>query len=152
MSTAEPEPPPGPGASPAPAEADEWAARRARALRAARGALAGALLLEATTVLFVPRAIAPVSDPGLTGGRLAVLLTVAGLLVVASGVQRRSWGLGFGSVLQVAVVATGVLLPAMYALGAVFGAVWLYLLKVRRDLIRATAGPTPDPAAGPTAP
>lgn len=132
------------GADPAPGEpgAAVWEARRTRAMRAARGALAGALILEAITVLFVPRAIAPVGGPGLTGGRLAVLLTLAGLLIVASGVQRRRWGLGFGSVLQLAVVATGVLLPAMYVLGIVFGAVWVYLLKVRRDLVRATAGPT----------
>ena len=34
-------------------------ARRARAERAVRGTLSGALILEALTVLFVPRAIAP---------------------------------------------------------------------------------------------
>ena len=123
----------------------ELEARRVRAMRAVRGALAGALLLEAIAVLFVPRAIAPLDDgPGLTGGRLAVLLTVAGLLVVASGLQRRRAGLAIGSALQVAVIATGVLLPAMYVLGVIFAAAWLYLLKVRRDLTRATA-PPPTP-------
>jgi Protein of unknown function (DUF4233) len=123
-------------------DAGEWEARRGRAMRAARGALAGALMLEAIAVLFVPRAIAPLDDgPGLTGGRLAVLLTLAVLLLVASGLQRRRAGLVLGSVLQVAVIATGVLLTAMYVLGLIFAAAWLYLLKVRQDLTRATAPP-----------
>ena len=130
---------------PGPADAE---ARRARAMRAARGALAGALMLEAIAVLFVPRAIAPLDDVGLTGGRLAVLLTLAGLLLLASGLQRSRAGLVLGSVLQLAVIATGVLLTAMYVLGVIFAAAWLYLLKVRRDLTRATA-PPPTPSPGP---
>jgi hypothetical protein len=31
----------------------------------------------------------------------------------------------------------------MYVLGLVFAAAWVYLLRVRRDLARATAGPNP---------
>jgi hypothetical protein len=111
-------------------------------MRAVRGALAGALVLEAIAVLFVPRALAPLDDRGLSGGRLAVLLAVAAALVVASGLQRRRGGLAVGSLLQLAVIATGVLLPTMYVLGVVFALVWLYLLKVRRDVARAT-GPAP---------
>jgi hypothetical protein len=125
-------------AMPGEAAADERA-RRARAERAARGMLSAALCLEAITVLFVPRAIAPVSEAGLTGGRLAVLLSLAGALLLAAGLQRSRIGLVLGSVLQVAVIATGVLVGAMYVLGLIFGAVWLYLLRVRRDL--TAAGP-----------
>ena len=119
------------------------AARRARVERAVRGALAAALCLEALTVLFVPRAIAPVSDSGLTGGRLAVLLVLAAALLVAAGLQRSRAGIALGSVLQVAVLATGVLSAAMYALGLLFGSVWIYLLRVRRELTGAGRPPTP---------
>lgn len=108
--------------------------REARVARAVRGALAAALLLEAVTVLFVPRAIAQVGD-GLTAGRLAVLLTLAGLLLVAAGLQRRRAGLILGSVLQLALIATGLLTPVMYVLGALFGLVWIFLLRLRRDLL-----------------
>jgi len=124
--------------------------RRERAARAVRGALAAALCLEALTVLFVPRAIAPVGGTGLTGGRLAVLLALAGALIVAAGLQRRRAGLVLGSVLQLAVLATGVLVGAMYVLGLLFGGVWLYLLRVRRELTGGAAGPPggPAPAGG----
>lgn len=119
------------------------AARRARAARAVRGTLTAALCLEALTVLFVPRAIAPVSAGGLTGARLAVLLGLAAALLVAAGLQRFRAGVVLGSVLQVAVLATGVLSSAMYVLGVLFGAVWIYLLRVRRELTGAGPASTP---------
>ncbi len=59
-----------------------------RAGRALGGAAAAILLLEGIAVLFVPRGIAP-SGPGLTGGRLAYLIVLAMLLLLASGLQRR---------------------------------------------------------------
>jgi hypothetical protein len=108
-------------------------AAESRAARAVRGAFAATLCLEAVTVLFVPRAIAQVG-PGLTAARLALLLALAGLLILTAFLQRWRAGLVAGSVLQVAVVATGLLTGAMYAVGALFLLVWLYLLRLRRDL------------------
>ncbi|MEN3356562.1 MAG: hypothetical protein V7637_544 [Mycobacteriales bacterium] len=122
------------GPGPTPARPGEAAERRARAERAVRGAFAATLALEAIMMLFVPRAIAQ-SGPGLTTGRLTVLLGLAGVLLAAAGLQRRRFGLPLGSALQLAVVATGVLAPAMYVLGAIFGLVWIYLLRVRRDVL-----------------
>lgn len=138
--------------NPPPAAADEPAAggagpggdRRARVERAVRGTLSGALILEALMVLFVPRAIAPLEGGGLTGARLAFLLGLAGALVVAAALQRSRVGLVLGSVLQLPVIATGLLVTVMYVLGLLFTGVWLYLLRVRRDLL----GPTPPPAGG----
>lgn len=120
------------------------AAGRRRTERAVRGMLAAALCLEALTVLFVPRAIAPVSGGGLSGGRIAVLLGLAAALLLAAGLQRSRAGIVLGSVLQVAVLATGVLSAAMYVLGLLFGAVWIYLLRVRRELTGA-GRPAPTP-------
>ncbi len=126
----------------APDRASDGAARRARAERAVRGALAAALCLEALAVLLVPRAVAPVSDGGLGGGQLAVLLGLVAALLLAAGLQRSRAGLVLGSVLQLAVLATGVLTGAMYVVGLLFSAVWVYLLWVRRELT-GTGSPMP---------
>jgi hypothetical protein len=119
---------PGPDAAPDPA------AVYARRARAVRGVFAGTLTLEALTVLFVPRAIAQFGA-GLTGVRLGLLLGLAGLLLVVAFSQRRRWGVAAGTVLQVGLLGCGVLTAAMYALGAVFGLIWIYLLRMRRDLL-----------------
>jgi hypothetical protein len=118
-------------------------ARRARVERALRGTLSGALILEALMVLFVPRAIAPLDDAGLTGGRLAFLLGLSAALLVAAALQRRRIGLVLGTVLQLPVIATGVLIGVMFVLGALFAGLWVYMLYARRDLL----GPARPPAA-----
>jgi hypothetical protein len=112
--------------------------------RAIRGAFAATLSLEALTVLFVPRAIAQFGE-GLTATRLALVLTLSGLLLVAAFGQRRRLGLVLGSLLQPAVIATGLLTGAMYVLGALFAAVWIYLLRVRRNLLGGGGPPLPPP-------
>jgi hypothetical protein len=126
--------PPTPG-GPQPGEAGSGTgsgeAARQRARRAVHGALAATLGLEALTVLFVPRAIAQ-SGAGLTAVRLAVLLGLAGLLIVGAVLQRHRVGLALGSVLQLGVIATGVFTSAMYVLGGLFALIWIYLLRIRR--------------------
>ena len=106
-----------------------------------RGAFAATLCLEALTVLFVPRAIAQVGA-GLTTARLAFALGLAGALLVTAFLQRSRVGLALGSVLQLGVVATGLLTGAMYVVGALFALIWVYLLRVRRELTRR-GGPLP---------
>ncbi len=58
---------------------------------------------------------------GIAGG---VLAGAAVLLAMVVGRPRQGWALVAGSVLQVAVIAAGVVVPAMFALGAVFAALW----------------------------
>ena len=48
-----------------------------------------------------------------------------------------------GTVLQLPVIAAGFLVGAMFVLGLIFAGVWLYLLRVRQDLL----GPARPPAA-----
>jgi len=128
-----------------------------RAARALRGAAAAVLVLEGIAVLFVPRGIAQ-SGPGLTGPRLTVLLVLAVLLILAAGVQRRPAGLVIGSVLQVALLATGLLNSVMWIVAGAFVLIWLYLLQVRKELIGTPFGAVrvPEPGNGdegePTAP
>jgi hypothetical protein len=113
-----------------------------RAGRALGGAAAAILLLEGIAVLFVPRGIAQ-SGSGLTGFRLSVLIALALLLILASGVQRRPKGLVIGTVLQVPLLLTGLLGSAMWLVGGVFVLIWAYLLQIRKEMLGSPFGPAP---------
>ena len=66
---------------------------------------------------------------GVTGGVLAaVALVIAGLV----GRPGQGWAVAGGTVLQVAVIATGVVVPVMYALGVIFAALWLTAIWLGR--------------------
>jgi hypothetical protein len=106
---------------------------------AVRGMLAAALILEGITVLFVPQTIARIGAGGLSGTRLVLLLVLAAALFVAAGIQKRRAGLILGSALQVPIIATGLMVAAMYFLGLLFAGVWVYLLWVRQEILRAAA-------------
>ena len=116
------------------------AADPVRAGRALGGAAAAILLLEGIAVLFVPRGIAQSGD-GLTGFRLTVLIVLAVLLILASGLQRRPQGLVIGTVLQVPLLLTGLLGSAMWLVGGLFVLIWAYLLQIRKDLLGSAFGP-----------
>jgi hypothetical protein len=118
-----------------------------RAGRALGGAGAAILLLEGIAVLFVPRGIAQSGD-GLTGFRLTVLIVLAVLLVLASGLQRRPQGLVIGTVLQVPLLLTGIFGSAMWLVGGVFVLIWAYLLQIRKELLGAPFGPPPETGPG----
>lgn len=107
-----------------------------RTVKAVRGVFAATLTLEALTVLFVPRAVAQ-SGSGLTTTKLVLLFVLAGLLIVAAALIRRPAGLVLGSILQLGLIACGVMTGAMYVLGVIFGAIWLYELHIRRVLLNA---------------
>ncbi len=119
--------------------------------RALGGAAAAVLVLEGIAVLFVPRGIAQTGE-GLGAVRLTLLLVLAAVLILASGIQRRERGLLIGTALQVPLLATGLMNSAMWFVAGAFVLVWLYLLQVRKQLIGSTFGPVPvtgpDDAAG----
>jgi hypothetical protein len=125
-----------------PAGVAERAAARRRE-RAVSGTLAAGLILEGITVLFVPMAIARIDEDGISGTQLTLLLLLAAALFATAGLQRRRSGIVAASVLQLAVIATGVLVPAMYFLGLLFAGVWAYLLWVRQEIARAAARTAP---------
>lgn len=134
-----PEREPLPLSAPSVPTAAQFAERAGRADRATRSALAGVLGLEAVVVLLVPRAIA-YTNSGLGVVRTVVLLSLAVLMLLATAVMRRSWGIGVGSALQVAFILTGTLLTAMFVVGLVFAAIWLSLLNLRHQLVGTPAG------------
>jgi hypothetical protein len=84
------------------------------------------LIMEAVVIgLAIPVAItishAKATSAGTAGGILA------GAAVVLAGIAGRGvprWVLVAGSVLQVLVIATGVVVPVMYALGVIFAGLW----------------------------
>ncbi len=113
--------------------------RRDKANRATRGTLAAILCLESLVVMLVPRTIAQTST-GLNATKTTLLITLAVLLVLAGFMLKRKWGVGVGSVLQLAVLATGVLVGVMFFVGAIFIAIWLWVLTMRRDLVGTPGG------------
>jgi hypothetical protein len=118
---------------------EQIAERAARADRATRGALAAVLCLEALVVLLVPRAIAFTST-GLGGTRTGLLIGLAVVLVAVATRLRTGWGIGAGSMLQLLFILTGVWIAAMFVVGAIFAAIWGYLLSLRHELVGTPAG------------
>lgn len=92
------------------------------------------LIMEAVVIgLAIPVAVtiahAKPATAGITGGVLAVLAIVLAGVVGRPG---RRWALAGGSVLQAAVIATGVVVPVMYGLGAIFAALWATAIWLAR--------------------
>ncbi|HLS72308.1 MAG TPA: DUF4233 domain-containing protein [Actinomycetaceae bacterium] len=103
----------------------------ARPTRSARDLFAATLLLsEALVVLFaglVSYGLELVSTTALWlgGGGLALWALLAGMLV-----RRGTVGYVLGSVLQLALLATGLVVPMMFIVGGVFAVLWLVSLRV----------------------
>jgi len=99
------------------------------------------LAREAIVVLLaIPVALVVVRPerPGLVAGALALL---ALLCVLAIGAVTRPQGPAVGWVLQGLVIASGLIVPAMFALGAIFALLWFAAVRLgtRADAARAAA-------------
>ena len=100
-----------------------------------RGICAAVLVFEGLVIFFatlVALDLSDVSDGTLwaVGGGGAVLcLLLAGLL-------RWRWAFVAASVLQVALVAAGFVVPAMFFLGLVFASLWFFALHLGRKVER----------------
>jgi hypothetical protein len=119
--------------------------RRPRRQRSITESLLSIVLgLEAILVFFIAltvfglHALPPVEAFG--GGAVLALLLALGTRLV-----RYSWGVWFGWVLQVALVATGIILPALYIAAAFFVAMWIFCFVRARQL---SAVPPPIPTSG----
>lgn len=73
---------------------------------------------------------------GGVGGGLAVAALLLGGVV---GRPRMGWALVAGTILQLLVIAAGVALPAMYALGVIFGALWITGIWLARRIAQQQA-------------
>jgi hypothetical protein len=74
---------------------------------------------------------------GAVGSAIAILAIVLAGLV---GRPRMRWALYAGTVLQVLVIVSGVMVPAMYILGAIFTALWFTGIWLARKVEAAKRG------------
>lgn len=101
---------------------------------AVRGVGAGTLIMETVVLLL---AIQPIRmlGAGLSGGATAVICGLAAVALALAATLRHGWAWPAGGVLQVMVVAAGLVHWSLAVVGIVFGAVWLYVLHVRRTIL-----------------
>jgi hypothetical protein len=102
-------------------------------MKGLRGVFAATLVLEAIVVALA-LLVLPKFGEGATPLGVTLITALAVAMVVAAGLQRRPWGLGFALGLQIAMMACGLLVPALGVMGVVFALVWGALLLLRRDL------------------
>jgi hypothetical protein len=90
--------------------------------------LCGTVLIMEAIVIGLAIPVATVLEHvhgGLAGGFGGGLAVCAVVLAAFVGRPRMGWALPAGTVLQALVIAAGIVVPAMYALGAIFAALWL---------------------------
>jgi Protein of unknown function (DUF4233) len=113
------------------------------------------LVMEAVVIgLAIPVAIVlEHARHGLAGGVGGGLALCALLLSGVVGRPGMPWALWAGTALQALIIAAGVVVPAMYVLGAIFAALWLtgIWLARRHDPQRTPLLPRLEPPAGPIA-
>lgn len=83
---------------------------------------------------------------GGVGGGIAIIA-----ILLAGFVGRRKWALIAGSVLQLLVIAAGIVLPVMYALGVIFAALWFGGIRLARkwesaDAVQSASSSSDDQA------
>jgi Protein of unknown function (DUF4233) len=111
------------------------------------------LFFEALVVaLAIPAALA------LTGPHHGLILwgglALAAGCLLAAGLLRSAAGYALGSALQLAVLASGLLLPAMFSLAALFGGLWVLAIVLARKAdryarLRSLDPKGPEPQARP---
>jgi hypothetical protein len=89
--------------------------------------------MEAVLVFFIAltvfglHALPPLEAFG--GGAVLVVL-----LALTTRVVRYPWGVGVGWVLQLILIATGIMLPALYIAAAFFVAIWIFCFVRARQI------------------
>jgi hypothetical protein len=78
-------------------------------------------------------------DRGVAGGVGGGLAVCAALLSGLVGRRGMGWALWAGTALQALIIAGGIVIPAMYILGAIFAALWITGIWLARRLETAVA-------------
>ena len=103
------------------------------------------LVFEAIVIaLAIPVAIVlEHANHGLAGGVGGALAVCAVLIGGVVGRPRMAWALLAGTVLQLLVIAAGVVVPAMYILGIIFAVLWFTGIWLARRVTPAPTLPAP---------
>jgi hypothetical protein len=101
---------------------------------AVRGLGAGTLALEAIVLLL---GIQPIRIMGghLSGWGIGAVVALAVVAAVLAGMMKRRWAWAAGTVLQVLLIACGLLHWSLAVLGIIFGAAWAYASYVRKTIL-----------------
>lgn len=105
--------------------------------------LCGTVLgMEAVVVLLaiVPAKVLEHASGGTVGAVGGAIALLAILLAGCVGRPRMGWALYAGSALQLLVIASGVMIPAMYVLGVIFTALWFTGIWLARKVESADRG------------
>lgn len=111
-----------------------------------RGIAASVLVFEGLVVFFAMLVALDLSD---VPDRTLLWVGTLGALacIVLAGLLRHRWAYTVGSVLQVVLIGTGVVVPTMFFLGALFAGLWFLALYLGRRVARmqAVAAEQEDP-------
>jgi hypothetical protein len=108
------------------------------------------LCMEAIVIglAILPAIVLEHANPALAGGLGGALAVCALLLGGVVGRPRKGWALLAGTILQLLVIAAGVVVPAMYIVGVIFAGLWVTGIWLARRLTPAPTSPDPPrPAA-----
>jgi uncharacterized protein DUF4233 len=101
---------------------------------AVRGVGAGTLVIEAVVMLMAIVPLVKLKGANV-GASVTVVVTLAVVCLVLAGLLRYRWAWYAGMAVQVGLLLAGLLNVALGVLGLVFGAVWIYVLNVRRSVL-----------------
>ena len=104
--------------------------------------LCAAILLLEAVVLGLTAAVLRSVEGVSVAISLSVGLGLATACLVTAGLLRFGWASYLGWAIQLAAIALGLQVPAMFALGAIFLALWITAVRLGRtiDRDRAAAG------------
>ena len=116
--------------------------------------LCGTVLMMEAIILGLAIPVAIVLEHAnrpLAGGIGGALAVCAVLLAGVVGRPRMGWALKAATLLQVAIIAAGIVVPAMYVLGVIFAALWVAgIWLARRHETPRTAAQHPESSGAPT--
>ena len=142
---------PDPAPDDTPDDAKAQPSRAARPARSLRQSLAAVILACEALIVFLAALVIWGLAQGEPPGALPswVALAAGGVIIVALiatiGLLRHSWAYVLGWVLQLLILASGFLNPAMFVVGVIFGGMWWYAMVVGARIDRQHAA---DAAAG----
>ncbi len=98
-----------------------------------RGVMSGLLILQAIVVGLAFPVVAKVGG-GLNAASIAYLSVLIIALILACGLQNRSWALTLNCTLTLLTIVGGVFHWSIAVIGLIFALVWAYVIYIKRDV------------------